>query len=340
MTLQLYDLLFLSRSPISNRWVLLLSVATFFVAFWRNNGIYILVVIALVLLIVGVAKAANNGSSSADAIRNGRSRYFVPAVVLVAFSVAQVVITGPLYDSLGIGSDSKTESYGIPINQIARVVALDGEMSDADRAFFEALIPTARVREVYSPTCVDSIKYDAQFNYELLGHEDFWLHWLSLFLRNPRVYFEAWELQTCGFWTVNVPQVMACTSNVSWGPIWNLDGAALYERCGIEAANLFNSDIAQQLFPYRAWSVPIGVISWALLFLCACIVCNRSWRTLLVLLPSAGLLATLLVASPIWYWPRYGMPLQLLIPFYLFLLVNTRLPYTTFHDAIVASKTS
>ena len=173
MTLQLYDLLFLSRSPISNRWVLLLSVATFFVAFWRNNGIYILVVIALVLLIVGVAKAANNGSSSADAIRNGRSRYFVPAVVLVAFSVAQVVITGPLYDSLGIGSDSKTESYGIPINQIARVVALDGEMSDADRAFFEALIPTARVREVYSPTCVDSIKYDAQFNYELLGHEDF-----------------------------------------------------------------------------------------------------------------------------------------------------------------------
>ena len=38
------------------------------------------------------------------------------------------------------------------------------------------------------------------------------------------------------------------------------------------------------------------------------------------LLPVLGLLATLLIASPIWYWPRYGAAAQFLIPFYVFLL--------------------
>ena len=44
---------------------------------------------------------------------------------------------------------------------------------------------------------------------------------------------------------------------------------------------------------------------------------------LLALAPSLGLIATLLLASPIWYWPRYGAAVQFLLPVYLmfFLLI-------------------
>lgn len=42
-------------------------------------------------------------------------------------------------------------------------------------------------------------------------------------------------------------------------------------------------------------------------------------RLLAGLVPSWGHVATLLIASPIWYWPRYAFALQCLVPFYLVL---------------------
>ena len=49
---------------------------------------------------------------------------------------------------------------------------------------------------------------------------------------------------------------------------------------------------------------------------------------MLSLAPSLGVALTLVVASPIWYWPRYGAVEQFLIPFYvavLVLLVQTKM---------------
>ena len=44
--------------------------------------------------------------------------------------------------------------------------------------------------------------------------------------------------------------------------------------------------------------------------------CGRG-KWVLFLVPSLALVGTLVVASPIWYWPRYGAALQFLIPLYI-----------------------
>lgn len=44
---------------------------------------------------------------------------------------------------------------------------------------------------------------------------------------------------------------------------------------------------------------------------------KKKWEVLLVLTPSSGVIMTLVIASPINYWPRYGMAAQLMIPFFI-----------------------
>ena len=152
------------------------------------------------------------------------------------------------------------------------------------------------------------------------GGSEFWSHWFSMFMRNPLTYFEAWELQTCGFWTVNVPAVVAYNKNIDSGVPRNF-GDELQTGWGINARNVFGSDAAYELFPYDVWSIPIGIILWVILYFAIVFALLGRKRLLFPLIPSFGLLGTLLIASSIWYWPRYGAAVQFLIPFYVFLVL-------------------
>lgn len=49
--------------------------------------------------------------------------------------------------------------------------------------------------------------------------------------------------------------------------------------------------------------------------------CGRG-KWVLFLVPSLALVGTLVVVSPIWYWPRYGAALQFLIPLYIAIAVS------------------
>lgn len=65
-----------------------------------------------------------------------------------------------------------------------------------------------------------------------------------------------------------------------------------------------------------SWSVPISWLFWAVLYLSICLLAADKGRWVFALVPSVILVATLVIASPIYYWPRYGAALQFLIPVY------------------------
>mgnify|MGYP000450048414 CR=1 FL=1 len=207
---------------------------------------------------------------------------------------------------------------------MARVAALDGDMTESDREYLNSIVPLDEYKTLYSPTCTDNLKWSASFNSAAL-EDDFFGHWFSLFIQNPRAYFEAWELQTFGFWAVNQPDVYAklnisggvprntveayaadwmftkLTLKTSWGTI-------LYVMCFRKTANQFQ----------------LSVIFWSVAFLSICLCLSGRARWVIALVPSLALLGTLIVASPIWYWPRYGAAVQFLIPFYVALVVMGR----------------
>ena len=167
----------------SKAWIPLFAFESIVIVFLRSNGIAI-----EALLLVGLLAYAILDRKRSDS----RMLAVVSAIPAIAIA-ASLLITGPIYNSLGISPNEKVEGLGIPLNQMARVVAYDGDTTESDKEYMSSLLPLEQYQEVYAPTCTDPLKWNAQFNPEPLT-DDFWPHWLSMLVKNPFVYFEAWEM--------------------------------------------------------------------------------------------------------------------------------------------------
>lgn len=141
-------------------------------------------------------------------------------------------------------------------------------------------------------------------------------------VHNPRAYFEAWELQTFGFWAVNQPNIYT-KLNISGGVPRNTieTYAADLDVYQINGENKLGHDSLRNVLPQDSRSIPVSIIFWMVAFLSICLCLNGRARWVIALASSLALLGTLIVASPIWYWPRYGTAVQFLIPFYVTLIV-------------------
>lgn len=50
-----------------------------------------------------------------------------------------MTITGPVYKALNVTPSEKAESIGILLNQMARVAALDGDMTESDKEYLNSM---------------------------------------------------------------------------------------------------------------------------------------------------------------------------------------------------------
>ena len=239
----------------------------------------------------------------------------IPAIAIAA----SLLITGPIYNSLGISPNEKVEGLGVPLNQMARVVAYDGDATESDKEYMSSLLPLEQYQEVYAPTCTDPLKWNTQFNPEPLT-DDFWPHWLSMLVKNPLVYFEAWEMQTFGYWTVNHPSAVFHQGNINGGVPRTAEDPREAPSLGIQPKNLFGNDLVYSILPYNNYSIPIGWLTWLLLFISMAFALVKKTKWILPLIPSLALILSLLIASSIWYWERYAAALQFLLPFYITML--------------------
>lgn len=284
----------------------------------RNNGLYICAALFVVLAIVATLS------------RLGRLAPLEPAPRLAAsFGLALViclVITGPVYSAIGVVPSEAVESVGIPLAQMARVAALDGDMTESDRSYMNELLPLDRYKEVYRPSFIDPLKWNEDFNAEHL-EDGFWTHWASMLSRNPSIYFEAWELQTFGFWAPNVIGADNLPENFLMGAPYNLM-ADTGASAGVAFRNLLASfgDGVDAAIGLNAWSISGAVVFWLLVFSAVLLVSRGRPRFALPLLPFLLLYGTLFIASPIWYWPRYIVAAQFGLPVVLVVVARGLLP--------------
>lgn len=289
-------------------WITLLLISSLVMVFFRNNGVYILLG-TLVLLVISLIVR-----SRLRHVKGSGRVIGCMAAVLLVFGI----VTGPIYSFGGVVPSEASESVGIPLNQMARVVALDGEMSEPDREYMNSIYPLEEYKSTYTPCCTDNLKWAPGFNDSALS-EGLWGHWASMLIRNPNAYFQAWELQTYGFWAVN-PGNSDClwSRNISSGVPRN-DSAAYVDQLvpyGIESNPAALDESWDEMLPMDSWSVPISWLFWVVLYLSICLLAAGRGGWVFALIPSILLVATLVIASPIYYWPRYGVALQFLIPMY------------------------
>ena len=290
----------------------MLVLLTFFVIFTRNNGIY---VIAGALILFCVAQ-----------IRSGSC--FMRRIAAVGTSIVVVgfLILHPVYDYYHLNEDDLVEKYGVLINQMARAATYDEDISPADREYLNELFPIYRYWDTYTPCCIDLLKWDDEFNKNALN-DSFFQHWWSLFLTNKGRYIQSWILTTGGFWLPYTQVLLKYDNNINGGSILNLDfdtSEKLENIYQIQRIQLPGSQSLRNYLNYSKKSIPIGSIVWLLLLLFCSLIIQKDSSRLIITLLGLCLVLTLAVASPIFYWPRYGFALQLLGPVYCLMLLSRR----------------
>ena len=277
--------------------------------FWRSNGITTGLMTALL--------------AACLCLRGGRDRRARLKKLLVCACVVCLIwfaVVGPVCKLAGIGGIPPEESAGVMLNQMARVAAEGGRMSEEDRAFLNALLPIEYYPEEYRPCSVDLLKWSERFYSEPLYSSQFYRTWVSLLLKNPRSYLEAWLMGNYGFWTVNRPEINLATS---FGDTYNLVKTGTMEIGGYIVRFEPLADTDNAFFRHvgsDAWSLPLGLLNWLLFALALALIRRREAALLLALAPTLGLALGVLISTPIWYLPRYELAVQLLTPFYLLLL--------------------
>lgn len=310
-SLLLFDIVISRGRTLKKRWAMAKhAVLMLGICFLRNNGIYIILFTEVIL--IGIILLNKKRFSRV-------LKRFSVLVVCVLLLVGG--ITGPLYSLLGLQGET-VESLGVFLNQMARVVAYDGDMSEEDKEFMDNLLPIEEYEEKYYPCCIDRLKWDENFNQDYLENHkaEFLKTWISMFLKNPICYFEAWELNTFGYWAANYWEANADSSNISKG---NLESIKTLENCGIVPHNLLANDVVDLTRYIRNGDtiIGLGIVNWVVFFAgMICVFCRKT-NLLLGLAPSVGNIITFLIAAPHAYWQRYGILNYYMLPVYIALIL-------------------
>ncbi len=299
------------------RWLAGVFLLALLTLFSRNNGVTALLMTLAVLAI--------------PVLRRGWKRAAKPYKKLLAVLAAALLlwgaITGPVYRAVGIGGVPREESAGLMLNQMARVAAYRGDVSEEESRYLNEILPLEKYPVAYRPCCVDLLKWDEDFRGEALYGRRLYTTWFSLLLKNPGRYLEAWELESYGFWAVNLASINRQAASISYGNPYNLkeqDTLELGEFC-LRFAPVLRGETWDRLLPADDWSIPLGILNWFLLLLTTVLLLTGRKRLLPALAPSLGIVCGMLLGTPIWYLPRYELPLQLLFPLFLLLLLQPAL---------------
>ncbi|HBN09999.1 MAG TPA: hypothetical protein DD435_15615 [Cyanobacteria bacterium UBA8530] len=177
-----------------NQFVLVLSLIL--VSSFRHNGIipFFLTILALFLLF--------------------REKWR-PLLKVAFFSFLLLfLIKVPLYHLLGVGPGASGRLLTIPIQQVASVLAQDGEIAPRDRVFLERIMPLSDWRK-YKADFVDPVVYnekmlaflsytpDQQLRKE--NNRNFLRIWLQAVWNNPKIVIKGYRSLSSIIWQVDQP---------------------------------------------------------------------------------------------------------------------------------------
>ncbi len=296
LSIQLYTAL--RSGSIDRRGFIRMLLTALGAAFFRNNGIYVVIVSAAALAI---------------ALKKQRKVVVSAFAGIIAF---YFVITSVGYKAWGIKQEF-VESVGIPIQQMGAVIYYDGNMSEADEEYAYRLMLQWWWQENYAPCIVDSIKWNYFFDEDFLEQTktEFIKTWISMGIKNPVTYMRAYLMETHGFWKLGakdgngyiqfIPEIV---NEVDYSGVRMRD---VFEQ-------VFGFSIAEPLENIKA-TISSGTLLWVTAaFMLICIIKRRrgAW---IAYVPALANWLCIMIAAPVAYSLRYVFIFALGLPVYLFL---------------------
>ena len=271
-------------------------VLSLLILFCRNNGF---------LLVVGA------GLALAVTYRGSiKPMYFALACVLLLTAFVQ----GPIYNRLKTHKPV-VESLGIPIQQLAYVIATNGDIAEKDADFLATLLPMQEWRASYQPALVDSLKAHPEFDREYLAEHrrEFLQTWFAVLTRNPGAYVRAYALATFGYWKPFVGfQVAPPTPGVIENEL-GITPVALVPRDVQPGLTGFLTTLIRSRF--TELFVNVGLAVWLFFLSATALVMIGRSRYLVALTPCFFSWLGFMVATPIAFNLRYLFMFLTCLPF-------------------------
>lgn len=282
------------------------------ICLFRSNGWYAFLAVLPFLLFVYRKKA----------------KIFYPALLVIL--CAAVIVKYPVMRAFRVEQPDFIESVCIPMQQITAVICNDRELTDQQLALVENVVDLTYIKDLYNPTFADNIKELVRAGNQdyLNAHKKEFLRlWIELGLRYPGDYLTAYVKQTYGYWypdsfylVAEAEGVSATKYGVSHTP---LIGGPLVIK-GKEIAIKLGS-----MVPIYGTLWSMGVACWIMIFSIGTVIIRRENHKLVCYLPSAALLFTVLIATPVATEFRYVYFMVLSLPFY---LITAMLPEILYQE--------
>ena len=299
-TLTLIDLIIDSKNQnIQIRNIVKFNLFALLVLFLRNNGIYICLGTIFILLFLFFI----------DIIKKTKIKHIVSFTITSISTILFFLIIESLYPYFGIDTSSTlVESIGIPLQQVARVVAVDGNLTNNQKELIEKILPIENIKKNYRAMLVDPIKWDSNFNNEYLENhlQDYFKLWFEIFLQNPNEYIKSYLLQTSGFWALHVKGPEAFHSAVIWETLNNIlqNQDLIAQRSHFS----FRDDLLKIPYYSGGFFFWITILSMFITFKN----CNKKY--LIGYIPSLLLWLTVMISTPMASALRYVYALVLILP--------------------------
>ena len=273
-------------------------ILLFVVSFLRNNGLYIVLAMTLIIVICYYKKKIYKFAISS----------------LIAF-ILIFAIRGPIFTKIGINSSSSggpaTGGWNaIMISQIFYTSVRDGNITPEQNELINKMCEINKLKEVYAPLLLDATTINPEFNNQYIVdyYSSIKKLWFELLLQNPTKYVESYLLSTLGFWDVNKAFPDAYVSNFMWPTtptvfgvqqtdwIEKLTGQSIIDK--IQVTKLYSSAIF------------LFIMLASMIFT----VYKKNYKNLLMYLPALFTWGTIMLATPIAFSLRYVYILVLMIP--------------------------
>ncbi|MCM1125782.1 MAG: DUF6020 family protein [Lachnospiraceae bacterium] len=255
-----------------------------------------------------------------------KSKTFIP--VLLGIFAAALLIKYPVMNAFQVTQPDSVESLAIPVQQVAAVLCSDRPLTENQRELIENVIDLTYIKELYNPYYADNIKELIRAGHPeyLTDHKKEFLHlWLDLGLAYPGDYLTAYINETYGYWYPDSFYLVAEAEGVSATDL-GVSHTPLIRGPLVVKAKEIAIKLGSTVPIYGTlWSM--GVICWIFLFCIGNAFVRNEKKKLILYLPGAALLLTVLIATPVATEFRYVYFLVFGLPFYL-VCASIRLPDT------------
>ena len=227
-------------------------------------------------------------------------------------------------DPIKVRKPDFIEFLAIPTQQITAVLCNDRELTQEQQQQIENVIDLTHIKALYDSHYADNIKELVRAGNQdyLIAHKgEFLKLWIQLGLKYPGDYLKAYIDQTYGYWypgsfyrVAEGEGISASNLGISHTP---LIGGPLVVKTKEIAIKLGS------MLPLYGTLWSMGVACWLLIFSIGNALVRQEKQKLLLYLPSAAILLSVLIATPVATDFRYAYFMVFSLPFY---LITTLLP--------------